>query len=99
MTRHAAKRAEERGIPKDMVETILRDLRAALADPIRYHKFIDPMFKLESGLKLWRFRAVPGCFHYALASRAGDIVSIMTEAQMRTYKAVRKGGKFEKLDG
>lgn len=93
---HFAARAKERGLDDIDQDALHKDLRIALADPIRWHEYVEPVFALEGGAYLWRFRAKPDTFHYVVARNGGPI-TILTEAMMRRYRDVRKGKKFQKL--
>lgn len=93
---HFAARAKERGLDGIDAAALHNDLRIALADPMRWHEYVEPVFALEGGSYLWRFRAKPDTFHYVVA-RDGRPITIMPEAMMRQYRKVRKGGKFQKL--
>ena len=98
---HFATRCQQRGLANVNPNDLWADLRKACADPDRYHEYVDhiltfPQDSQYSRAALFRFRATPECFHYAVI-RDGLPVTVLTEAHARAYKRVRKRQRFERV--
>ena len=81
------------------------DLCLAISDPIRWHAFVEPVMKGHGGVQIWRFRAVPGEFHYAVVCPNPErphgvaVLTVLTEDMVRAYKVNRRKNSKKKQRG
>lgn len=90
---HFAQRVAERIGPVD-AGALFRDLRLALADPHRWSDYVERVMPLPRHGTAWRFRVGQG-FFYAVVVQ-GVPITVLTQAQMREYKATRRRRKEHK---
>ena len=92
---HFTERAAARGL-SGFGYDLQFDLAMAISDPIRWHEFVEPVMPAPGGAHIWRFRAVPDEFHYAVACANPErphgvaVMTVLTEEMMQAYKIGRR---------
>lgn len=80
---HFAARARQRANVTDP-NALYQDLRIALADPDRWHEYIEPVRRLNADTTAYRFRIATGIFYAVVKNK--NPVTIYTQDQMRSER-------------
>lgn len=80
---HFASRARQRANVADP-NALYQDLLIALADPDRWHEYIEPVRRLNADTTAYRFRIATGIFYAVVKNKKP--VTIYTQDQMRSER-------------